>query len=66
MSAAGYLDPDIFVFFQDNGINMLSGYGMTESTCGITMTPPNDYKPDSVGTALPGIKLENKKSVLPK
>lgn len=58
LSAAGYLDPDIFVFFQDNGINMLSGYGMTEATGGITMTPPNDYKPDSVGTALPGIKLK--------
>ena len=57
LSAAGFLDPDLFNFFQSHGINLLSGYGMTEATGGITMTPPNDYIIDSVGTALPGIKL---------
>ena len=55
LSAAGYLDPDVFHFFQDNNINLMSGYGMTESTGGITMTPPDDYQPDSVGRPLPGI-----------
>ena len=49
LSAAGFLDPDIFLFFQSNGINLLSGYGMTEATGGITMTPPSDYVNDSVG-----------------
>ena len=58
LSAAGYLDPDIFSFFQDYDINLLSGYGMTEATGGITMTPPNEYIPDSVGKALPGIDLK--------
>ncbi|MFQ6677017.1 MAG: GNAT family N-acetyltransferase [Fidelibacterota bacterium] len=57
LSAAGYLDPDIFQFFQSNDINLLSGYGMTEATGGITMTPPGDYNIDSVGLALPGIEL---------
>ena len=61
LSAAGYLDPDIFSFFQHYKINLLSGYGMTEATGGITMTPPNDYKKDSVGKALPGIRLKLKK-----
>ena len=37
LSAAGYLDPDIFEFYQKNGIHLLSGYGMTEATGGITM-----------------------------
>ena len=55
LSAAGYLDPDVFHFFQDNNINLMSGYGMTESTGGITMTPSDDYQPDSVGRPLPGI-----------
>ncbi|MDG2266257.1 MAG: AMP-binding protein, partial [Candidatus Marinimicrobia bacterium] len=55
LSAAGYLDPDVFHFFQDNRINLISGYGMTEATGGITMTPPNDYQADSVGKPLPGI-----------
>ncbi len=57
LSAAGYLDPDIFSFFQINGINLLSGYGMTEATGGITMTPTKDYVKDSVGRSLPGIEL---------
>ena len=55
LSAAGYLDSDIFSFFHDQGIKLLSGYGMTEATGGITMTPPHDYQPSSVGKALPGI-----------
>ncbi|MEE8437495.1 MAG: AMP-binding protein, partial [Candidatus Neomarinimicrobiota bacterium] len=57
LSAAGYLDPDTFRFFQDNGIQLLSGYGMTEATGGITMTPPGNYLPDSVGIKLPGVEL---------
>ena len=58
LSAAGYLDPDIFTFFHTHGIRVLSGYGMTEATGGITMTPPDDYPRDSVGKALPGIQLK--------
>ena len=60
LSAAGFLDPDTFLFFQSNGINLLSGYGMTEATGGITMTPPNDYVNNSVGKILPGITLKLK------
>lgn len=58
LSAAGYLDPDIFQFFQQHNIHLLSGYGMTEATGGITMTPVSNYIPDSVGKALPGIELK--------
>ncbi len=58
LSAAGYLDPDIFSLFQTHGINLLSGYGMTEATGGITMNPPDNYEKDSVGKALPGIDLK--------
>ncbi|MEE8335977.1 MAG: AMP-binding protein [Candidatus Neomarinimicrobiota bacterium] len=57
LSAAGYLDPDTFRFFQENGIQLMSGYGMTEATGGITMTPPGKYLPDSVGIKLPGVEL---------
>ncbi|MFL2994992.1 MAG: GNAT family N-acetyltransferase [Candidatus Neomarinimicrobiota bacterium] len=58
LSAAGFLDPDIFRFFQENHIELISGYGMTEATGGITMTPPNQYIVNSVGKALPGIELK--------
>jgi long-chain acyl-CoA synthetase len=56
LSAAGYLDPEIFRFFQRHGIELMSGFGMTEATGGITMTPPGRYRDDSLGLPLPGIE----------
>ncbi|BDQ02981.1 GNAT family N-acetyltransferase [Ignavibacterium sp.] len=58
LSAAGYLPAEIFQFFQRYGIELMSGFGMTEATGGITMTPPHKYKPDSLGRALPGIEIK--------
>lgn len=58
LSAAGYLDPDVFRFFQSTGVELMSGFGMTEATGGITMTPPFEYRPQSVGKALPGIEIK--------
>ncbi|PIE02173.1 MAG: hypothetical protein CSA81_08670 [Acidobacteria bacterium] len=58
LSAAGYLPPDIFHFFQQNGVELMSGFGMTEATGGITMTPPGEYRPNSLGKALPGIEIK--------
>ncbi|MEE4272237.1 MAG: GNAT family N-acetyltransferase [Thermoanaerobaculales bacterium] len=56
LSAAGYLDPEVFRFFQRYGVELMSGFGMTEATGGITMTQPGDYSEDSLGTPLPGIE----------
>jgi len=56
LSAAGYLEPDIFKFFQQYGVELMSGFGMTEATGGITMTPPGKYIENSLGAPLPGIK----------
>ncbi|MCX8106223.1 MAG: GNAT family N-acetyltransferase [Ignavibacterium album] len=58
LSAAGYLPAEIFQFFQRYGIELMSGFGMTEATGGITMTPPHKYKPDSLGKPLPGIQIK--------
>lgn len=58
LSAAGYLSPDVFIFFQKYGIQLMSGFGMTEATGGITMTPPNSYIQNSLGKALPGIEIK--------
>jgi long-chain acyl-CoA synthetase len=57
LSAAGHLDAEVFRFFQTHGIELMSGFGMTEATGGITMTRPGRYKDDSLGPALPGIEL---------
>lgn len=58
LSAAGFLAPDIFKFFQHYGIELMSGFGMTEATGGITMTPPYKYIENSLGPALPGIEIK--------
>jgi len=44
LSAAGYLDPAVFRFFNEHGVALCSGFGMTEATGGITMTPPFRYQ----------------------
>ena len=58
LSAAGYLPPLVFRRFHRAGIELHSGFGMTEATGGITMTPAGDYRSDSIGVALPGIELK--------
>lgn len=55
LSAAGWLDPKVFLFFQEHGINLCSGFGMTEATGGITMTPPGKYMENTIGIPLPGV-----------
>ena len=57
LSAAGYLDPRVFRFFHRHGVALCSGFGMTEGTGGLTMTPPGDYVENSVGVPLPGVKV---------
>jgi long-chain acyl-CoA synthetase len=58
LSAAGYLAPEIFRFFQRQGVELMSGFGMTEATGGITMTPPGRYRDDTLGLRLPGIEVQ--------
>ncbi len=56
LSAAGALEPAAFHFFQRHGVDLCSGFGMTEATGGITMTPPGKYEDNTVGIPLPGLK----------
>ena len=44
LSAAGHLDPAVFRYFQRHGVELCSGFGMTEGTGGITMTPPGGVR----------------------
>jgi long-subunit acyl-CoA synthetase (AMP-forming)/ribosomal protein S18 acetylase RimI-like enzyme len=56
LSAAGYLNPKVFHFFIKNGVDLVSGFGMTEGAGGITMTRPGEYVDDTLGVPLPGIQ----------
>ncbi len=55
LSAAGYLDPKVFLMFHNYGVELCSGFGMTEATGGITMTPPGRYIEKTTGIPLPGV-----------
>ena len=57
LSAAGWLAPETFRWFAARGVALCSGFGMTEGTGGLTMTPPDEYSEDSVGVPLPGVKI---------
>jgi len=58
ISAAGYLEPKVFKMFNANGIELCSGFGMTEATGGVCMTSPGKYVRDSVGIPLPGVAIK--------
>jgi long-chain acyl-CoA synthetase len=57
LSAAGFLEPAVFRFFRRSGVALCSGFGMTEATGGITMTPPDSYEDGTVGLPLPGMRV---------
>ena len=56
LSAAGHLEAKVFRYFERHGIAAASGFGMTEGTGGITMTPPGRYEDNTQGLPLPGIR----------
>ncbi len=58
LSAAGFLPSEVFEFFQKHNITLMSGFGMTEATGGISMTPPGEYYVNSLGKELPGIEMK--------
>jgi long-subunit acyl-CoA synthetase (AMP-forming)/ribosomal protein S18 acetylase RimI-like enzyme len=62
LSAAGYLAPQVFRYFNQHGVALCSGFGMTEGTGGITMTPPGEYRENSIGLPLPGINVRQVES----
>ncbi|MDD8020598.1 MAG: GNAT family N-acetyltransferase [Acidobacteriota bacterium] len=58
ISAAGYLEPRVFHFFARYGVDLISGFGLTEATGGLTMTLPGHYVDDTQGRPLPGVELK--------
>ncbi|MCU1273972.1 MAG: hypothetical protein JWO48_1403 [Bryobacterales bacterium] len=52
-----WLDPAVELFFRSVGFTVLQGYGMTETSPVITLTPLGREKLGSVGPALEGVEL---------
>ncbi|MDE6322598.1 MAG: long-chain fatty acid--CoA ligase [Paramuribaculum sp.] len=57
-TAGAPLSPNIVEFFQSCGINIVIGYGLSETTATVTCYPTVDYEIGTVGTALPGIEVK--------
>jgi len=50
-------DPDVLIGFEQLGIKVLEGYGLTETAPVLTLNPFAKPKPGSVGMALPGVEI---------
>lgn len=57
-TAGAPLSPTIVEFMQSCGINIVIGYGLSETTATVTCFPNVGYEIGSVGTTLPGIEVK--------
>lgn len=56
-SGGAALPLDVSHFFLAFGIKLLQGYGLTESSAGITINHPDRNRPHTVGEPLPGMEV---------
>ena len=57
LSGGAALPPDVARVFIGLGLNLLQGYGMTETSPVACANHPDDNIPSSVGTAAPGVEI---------
>ncbi len=53
-----YLDPALSRWWEQLGVKVVQGYGMTEGSPLVTANTPNDRDPESIGRPLPGVELK--------
>ncbi|HQR23180.1 MAG TPA: AMP-dependent synthetase/ligase [Steroidobacteraceae bacterium] len=58
VSSAAPASPEVLRYFNDLGIVLCEGWGMSELSCLATMNPLDDLRPGTVGRALPGVELK--------
>lgn len=58
ISGGAPLSPKIATFFHNNGIKILEGYGLTETTAAITVNPPYNFKIGTVGLPIGDVKIK--------
>ena len=61
VSGAAAIAPEVAVAFNDFGINLIEGYGITECAPIVSLTRLNELRPGSAGIAVPGseIRIDN-------
>lgn len=58
VSGAAAISPDVAVAFNDFGINLIEGYGITECAPIVSLTRLNELKRGSAGIAVPGSEIK--------
>jgi long-chain acyl-CoA synthetase len=58
VSGAAPAAPELFDYFQALGINLVEGYGMTESTGVISFNMPDRSRVGTVGEPIPGVEVK--------
>ena len=56
-TGAAAIRPDLLYFFQGIGVNLLEGYGLTETSAPSNVNPPRKFKPGTVGPPFPGMEM---------
>ena len=64
MTASAMMNMDIALFFFDIGIPVYDVYGLTETSPGISMNAPSDYRLGSVGRAIDKVRIVIDQSVV--
>lgn len=57
ISGSAPISPDILRFFYGLGVEILEGYGLTETTAPATVNRPGEGRFGTVGPALPGVQI---------
>ena len=57
VSGASALDPEVESMFEEMGINVVQGYGMTEASPVIAAENPPNRRPGSIGHSMPDLDL---------
>lgn len=58
VSGGAALPPGVSEFFDNFGIPILQGYGLSETAPVVSVNRPGHHRYDSVGEALPGVEIE--------
>lgn len=57
-AGGAFVDPELANYFYRLGIPVVIGYGLTETVAVLTLNDLKPYRPDTVGTPVPGVELE--------
>jgi len=58
LSGSAPLSVDVHEFFLAMGLDLIEGYGLTETCPALTVNRPDDFRLGTVGKALPGIEVK--------